>query len=147
MNKSNEKSSRILAAGNPGASFYGFVGSLLFFIALTSFGCHSPAHFSDPEPSKPLLLNSDTNRIQEGDLISISFQFSTNFNATQKVPLDGLLNLESVGPVKAAGKSPQELQTELARLYRPQIKDDVVTVKLLAAAACVYVSGAVFHPG
>jgi polysaccharide export outer membrane protein len=147
MKKSNEKSSPTQAFGNPGASYYGFVGSLLFVVAITSFGCHSPAHFSDPEPSKPLLLNSDTNRIQEGDLISITFQFSTNFNATQKVPLDGLLNLESVGPVKAAGKSPQELQTELARLYRPQIKDDVVTVKLLAAAACVYVSGAVFHPG
>lgn len=98
-------------------------------------------------PEKVPDTHSATNVLQEGDLISITFQYSTNFNTTQKVPLDGLLNLETVGPVKAAGKTPEQLQAELARLYRPQTKDDVITVKLMAGSSGVYVSGAVFHPG
>ena len=109
-------------------------------------GCKSPM-YSDFSAPAPIAVNSSTNVLQEGDLVSITFQYSTNFNATQKIPLDGLLNLESIGPVKAVGKTPVELQNELARLYKPQIKDDVVTVKLLGAACAVYVSGAVFRPG
>ena len=95
----------------------------------------------------PLQASSGTNVLEEGDLVSITFQYSTNFNASQKIPLDGLLNLEGIPPVKASGKTPGQLQTELARLYQPQIKDDVVTVKLVAGSTAVYVSGAVFHPG
>lgn len=114
---------------------------------LLAIGCQSKAPFAYYAPVNSLAANYSTNRLQEGDAVSITFQFSTNFNAVQKIPLDGLLNLEGVGPVKAAGKTPLELQTELARLYRPQVKDDVITVKLLTAATSVYVSGAVFHPG
>ena len=115
-------------------------------LSLVVTACKSPVFMNTASP-KSMDANSGTNALQEGDLISITFQYSTNFNATQKVPLDGLLNLETVGPVKAAGKTPEELQTELSRLYGPQTKGDVVTVKLLAGASGVYVSGAVFHPG
>jgi polysaccharide export outer membrane protein len=115
-------------------------------LSLVVTACKSPV-FTDTASPKRLDANSGTNALQEGDLISITFQYSTNFNVTQKVPLDGLLNLETVGPVRAAGKTPEELQTELARLYAPQTKGDVVTVKLLSGASGVYVSGAVFHPG
>jgi polysaccharide export outer membrane protein len=122
---------------------------VLFFIAaLACGGCKTPVYtdFSRVNPANAV-PNSPTNAIQEGDLVSITFQYSTNFNATAKIPLDGFLNLESVGLVKASGKTPLELQTELAKLYKPQTKDDVVTVKLLSAATAVYVSGAVFRPG
>jgi len=118
-----------------------------FLIAiLFCAGCSTP-NFSSFDPAAIPNASSRTNVIQEGDLVSITFQYSTNFNATQKVPLDGFLNLESVGLVLATGKTPVELQNEVARLYKPQIKEDVVTVKLLSTAAAVYVSGAVFHPG
>jgi polysaccharide export outer membrane protein len=130
----------------PRQTAVGAVFVLAGFLVLGCGGCKSPTYtdFSSPTPA---ILNSATNVLQEGDLVSITFQYSTNFNAVQKIPLDGLLNLETIGPVKAAGKTPVELQTELAKLYKPQIKDDVVTVKLLSAATAVYVSGAVFHPG
>jgi polysaccharide export outer membrane protein len=120
--------------------------AVAIILSLVVTACKSPVFTDAAAPKRPD-ANSGTNALQEGDLISITFQYSTNFNATQKVPLDGLLNLETVGPVKAAGKTPEELQTELSRLYAPQTKGDVVTVKLLAGASGVYVSGAVFHPG
>ena len=118
----------------------------LFAVALLA-GCQTKSPFAYYAPVNELAQNYSNNRLQEGDAISITFQYSTNFNAVQKIPLDGLLNLEGVGSVKAAGKTPLELQRELAKLYRPQVKDDVITVKLLTAAVSVYVSGAVFHPG
>ena len=57
------------------------------------------------------------------------------------------MNLESVGLVKAAGKTPLQLQEELAKLYKPQVKDDVLTVKVVASASSIYISGAVVRPG
>ncbi|MGO9204010.1 MAG: polysaccharide biosynthesis/export family protein [Limisphaerales bacterium] len=97
----------------------------------------------------PRTASYAANALQEGDVVSIMFQYSTNFNSLQKVMLDGMLNCEAIGQVKAAGKTPFELQDEIIRLYErlPQVKDDIITVRLVAAAACVYVSGAVLRPG
>ena len=120
---------------------------VLTLLALVASGCRSSSPFGFYAPVNALVTNYSTNRLQEGDAVSITFQYSTNYNVIQKIPLDGLLNLEGVGPVKAAGKTAIELQTELATRYRPQVKDDVITVKLLTAATSIYVSGAVFHPG
>jgi polysaccharide export outer membrane protein len=111
-------------------------------------GCVSPhGQFSAVPGLDPVPLTCATNSLTEGDLVSITFQYSTNFNAAQKIALDGTLNLETVGQVKAAGKTSLQLQEELAKLYKPQIKDDVVTVKVLVPASSIYISGAVVRPG
>ncbi len=102
---------------------------------------------SVPQHLDARAANYTTNSLQEGDVVSIMFQYSTNFNTLQKITMDGMLNLETVGSVKAAGKTVVELQTELARLYKPQVKDDVVTVKLISSVSSVYISGAVIRPG
>ena len=121
---------------------------LLMVLAGLVTGCQTSSSFAEVEPrDDPGTSNYNTNYLQEGDIVSITFQYSTNFNALQKIPLDGKLNLESVGQVKAAGKTPLDLQSELGRLYRSQVKDDVITVKVISSASSVYVSGAVFHPG
>jgi len=131
---------------------FAFALAVIFSIPVFLCGCESAPqpvfrNFAIQRPPAPWMADYATNRLQEGDVVSITFQYSTNFDVTQKIGLDGMLNLESVGPVKAAGKTPVELQADVAGLYRPQIKDDVVTVKVIASVACVYVSGAVFHPG
>jgi polysaccharide export outer membrane protein len=88
-----------------------------------------------------------TSSLQEGDVVSITFLYSTNFNTLQKIGLDGTLNLEGVGPVKAAGKTALQLQGELAALYKPHAKDDPITLRAVSTTAAVYVTGAVNHPG
>jgi polysaccharide biosynthesis/export protein len=114
-------------------------------------GCQSPPPAGSanyvPVVSDPGTADYATNLLHEGDVLSITFQYATNFNAVQKITLDGLLNLESAGAVKAAGKTPLELQAELTKIYKLQTQDDSVTVKLISAVASVYVSGAVFRPG
>lgn len=147
----NNCSRRRLAASRGSRCGANFVWLVLSLLPLFIIGCQAPtpeSHFStDVFIPDPGTANYSTNVLQEGDAVIVTFQYATNFNTVQKISIDGLLNMESVGQVKAAGKTPPELQRELARLYKPQIKDDVVTVRLMAAIASVYVSGAVFRPG
>lgn len=88
-----------------------------------------------------------TNCLQEGDMVSITFRYSTNFNTLQRVGLDGNLNLDVAGQVKAVGKTVLQLQGELTPLYQSQAKDDPITVKIITPEAAVYVVGSVNRPG
>ncbi len=121
---------------------------LLVVTAALVTGCQSG---SSAFPKAAMLdfraANYATNLLQEGDVVSVDFQYSTNFSTLQKISMDGTLIMNSVGAVKAAGKTVEELQVELAKLYKPQIKDDVVTVKLVSSASSLYISGAVVRPG
>lgn len=113
-------------------------------------GWDSPSFNDPPAPSSSALAPGfySTNALHEGDVVDISFQYCTNYNALQRIALDGTLNLNSVGPVKAAGKTVVELQQDLAKAYKSLAKDDVITVNLMMnSVAIVYVSGAVLKPG
>lgn len=98
-------------------------------------------------PEYPGMENYSTNDLHEGDVVRISFQYSTNFDAVEKVALDGTLNLDMVGRVMAAGQTVMQLQQELTKDYQPYAKGDIVTVDLVTSGAIVYVCGAVLHPG
>jgi polysaccharide export outer membrane protein len=93
------------------------------------------------------LADYSTNLLQEGDVVSIMFRYSTNFNTVQKIGLDGTLNLDAAGQVKAVNKTVLQLQGELTTLYQSQAKDDPITVKVIAPEAAVYVAGEVSRPG
>ncbi len=88
-----------------------------------------------------------TNLLQEGDVVSITFRYSTNFNTVQKIGLDGTLNLQTAGQIKAVNKTVQQLQNELTPLYQSEVKDDPITVKIVTPEAAVYVAGEVVRPG
>jgi polysaccharide biosynthesis/export protein len=127
--------------------FAALIAPLTLF-ALLIAGCTAnyqsyPPTFSHVEDFFPPY----TNALAQADIISITFRYSTNFNTVQKIGMDGMVNLEVVGQVKAEGKTVEQLQNELTVLYKSETKDDPITVKLVAAAAAVYVTGAVNHPG
>jgi polysaccharide export outer membrane protein len=127
-------------------------GLMLLLMSVALVGCQTggPGDVSltfTPDASDPGLANYSTNVLQEGDVVGITFEYTTNLSTIQKIALDGTLNLQSVGPLKAAGKTCEQLRAELLKAYQAQIKDDVVTVKVVSPTACVYVSGAVFRPG
>lgn len=88
-----------------------------------------------------------TNCLQQGDVISITFRYSTNFNSIQRIGLDGNLNLDVAGQVRAVDKTVLQLQDELTALYQSQAKDDPITIKLVTPEAAVYVVGEVTRPG
>jgi polysaccharide export outer membrane protein len=121
----------------------GIVGTLAIFFVLLCTGCQQPQTGSLPEQ----LVSQTPNYLNAGDVIKISFPGAPELNQTQKVGTDGTVSLPLVGDVHAAGKSPGELQSELANLYKPQLQDNEVLVTVENRAIPIVVSGAVQKPG
>lgn len=85
--------------------------------------------------------------LREGDVIKVSFPASATLNTTQTIRRDGKIVMPLIGEVTAAGMTPDELQTNLSRLYEPQISSHVVIVTVEASSFPVFVTGSVVHPG
>jgi polysaccharide export outer membrane protein len=122
------------------------VAPLLLLVALIA-GCSTETESYPPNYARLEMFPPSTNVLAQADIISITFRYSTNFNTVQKIGLDGIVNLEGVGQVKAEGKTLAQLQDELTALYKAQVKDDPITIKIIGPAAAVYVTGAVNRPG
>jgi polysaccharide biosynthesis/export protein len=118
----------------------GIIGKLVAFVLLFCAGCQAP------KATHPLVAQTP-NFLNAGDVVRISFPGAPELNQTQKIGTDGALSLPLIGTVQAAGKSPGQLQNELAGLYKPQLQDNEVLVAVESRAVPVVVSGAVQHPG
>ena len=86
-------------------------------------------------------------RLSPGDVIKVSFSETPELDVTQKIKIDGKVNLPLVGEVKASGKTVVGFQRELASLYAPQLEENEVLVTLENGIANVIVSGQVSKPG
>jgi polysaccharide biosynthesis/export protein len=120
----------------------GVTGRLFALILLFCTGCQQQktTHLGQAVGQVPNFLNA-------GDVVKITFPGAPELNQTQKVGTDGTLSLPLIGEVRAAGKSPGQLQGELANLYKPQLQDNEVLVTVESRAVPVVVSGAVQRPG
>jgi polysaccharide export outer membrane protein len=119
----------------------GIVGKLAVLALLFCIGCQGPPMH------QAQLVSKTPNYLSAGDVVKITFPAAPELNLSQKIGPDGTLSLPLVGEVHAAGKSPGELQNELANLYKPQLQDNEVVVTLETRALPVVVSGAVQKPG
>lgn len=155
---SNEGAQRRQRLTDRPAWFQGYLRLILFLSLLPAgcfllAGCRSSYDEYDTQMAAAVAdfragaPDYSTNRLQEGDVVSITFRYSTNFNTIQKIGLDGMLNLDVAGQVKAVNQTVLQLQNELTPLYQSQAKDDPITVKVVSPEAAVYVAGAVNRPG
>jgi polysaccharide biosynthesis/export protein len=118
----------------------GRIGRLVAFVLLFCTGCQQTS------TNRPLVAQTP-NFLNPGDVVRITFPGAAELNQTQKIGTDGALSLPLIGTVQAAGKSPGQLQNELAGLYKSQLQDNEVLVAVESRAVPVVVSGAVQHPG
>ncbi len=116
---------------------------LALLCALAGAGCQSDSVMTIPPP--PADQSSLT--LHAGDVVEISFPSSPDMDKSEKIRLDGKINLPVAGEVKAAGKTVDELQGELESLYAKDLANDQVVVSLVSSEMAVYVSGAVNKPG
>jgi protein involved in polysaccharide export with SLBB domain len=91
-------------------------------------------------PSRPVTLSA-------GDSLKLTFPGAPELNQSQKIRADGKLSLPQIGEIDAAGKSLPQLKSDLARLYRSQLRNSDILVTLESGVMQVYVSGAVHKPG
>jgi polysaccharide biosynthesis/export protein len=119
-------------------------------IGLGLLGCSTPTEY--PQLPQDLVVVAkpeapDRLILREGDTVRISFPGAPSFNATQLIRRDGKINLSVVGEVTAAGKTTEELEAELKKLYSPEIVTKEVIVTVESSIFEVYVTGAVLRPG
>ncbi|MHC5053307.1 MAG: polysaccharide biosynthesis/export family protein [Planctomycetota bacterium] len=87
-------------------------------------------------------------RLAAGDSVEIKFYYAPELNETQTVRPDGMVSLELVGEVKAAGRTPAEFSEHLGRVYAGQLLDASAAVIVRSyGERRVLVAGAVTNPG
>lgn len=114
-------------------------------------GCQSPKSTVPPKDLEAAAAAnapaSTSGRLNEGDVIRITFEADTNMNTVAKIQLEGNINLPLVGDVKAAGKTLEELKADLMQRHEKLLKVNEISVALISSASSVTVSGAVLRPG
>ena len=87
-------------------------------------------------------------RIHAGDELDIKFFFNPELNEAVPVRPDGKISLQLIGEIQAAGLTPSELDSMLARLYARELRQPVVVVIVRSfTGEKVYVGGEVGRPG
>lgn len=112
-------------------------------------GCQSTGRraVGSPDDLTSGIIASNLLQIREGDVLRVNFDNLTNLNTTVSIPLDGMISLQMIGQIKVSGKTVADLQTELIKLYEPQIRSTEISVTRVTSAASYTVGGAVGHPG
>lgn len=99
---------------------------------------NAATNVASPRPSQVL---------QAGDVIRVSFPGAESMNTEQKIRLDGNINLNIVGEVQAADKTPAELEKQLKEALANQLVSNEVKVTVISSSFAVFVNGAVLRPG
>ena len=140
---------KIISITNSGKLSVTYTELLIMVIGLTiTSGCATTskteaklqAHASEQARTEAFVL-------REGDVVKVSFPGSATLDTTQKIRRDGKIVMPLVGEVNAAGLTPETLQTNLSRLYEPQISSKLVIVSVEASSFPVFVTGSVVNPG
>jgi protein involved in polysaccharide export with SLBB domain len=122
---------------------FSIIGSAACVLVLFCSGCQTASQAplpNQPMPNTPVTLSP-------GDVIKFTFPAAAELNQSQKIRTDGKVSLPLVGEVQAAGKTLSGFQSELASLYKPQLRNSDVLVTLESGTATVVVSGYVSKPG
>jgi polysaccharide export outer membrane protein len=106
-------------------------------------GCAS----APPPSAMPTKVAPDVQTLTPGDVIMVSFPGAQNLDTKQQVRRDGRINLYMIGEVKAADKTPAELEKELIQAYSSQLTSKEIKVTVVSSSFAVFVTGAVLKPG
>ena len=118
-----------------------------------STGDGGTAAASQPDPVYPTLADNPTPPqepyvLQVGDELSIKFYTNPELNEEVKVRPDGMISLQLIDDVQAAGHSPGQLDAELTKRYTGELADPQVSVIVKKAAGNrIYVAGEVGKQG
>ena len=112
-----------------------YIGSILV--------CASCAQVAPmPENRPPRMV------LAAGDEIEVKFSYSEQFNETQLVRPDGMIELPIIGAIQTQGKKPSELRKELIKLYTTHLKHPQLSVIVREfRGRRVYVIGEVMRTG
>lgn len=117
--------------------------ALVLGLALSLAACVGPP----PAPFDFDLRFAPVQKLHPGDTVRIAFPATPGLDSTQQIRRDGNLNLPEIGEIKAADRTPAELQKALRQAYSSQLLSSDVNVTVVTAPFTIFVSGAVQRPG
>ncbi len=107
-----------------------------------------PSVPADTQSSLPVTAVSREYRIGINDVLTVNVWHEPDLSRNLIVRPDGKISLPLVGDVRAAGKTPPELEAELASDLAKYIKDPELTVIVdQIRSRMINVIGEVMHPG
>jgi len=123
--------------------------TLLFPLAACSHAVKGQSSLAYADTQKvPLPPLAEEYRIQPGDLLDIKFFYNQELNEQVTVRPDGLISLQLVKSIEAAGLTPEQLTDRLKKGYSAQLKEpEIVVIVRSFAAQRVFVDGEVAKPG
>lgn len=87
-------------------------------------------------------------KIQRGDQLSLDFYMNSEFNDNVTVDPDGKVVLRLVGPVQAAGLTPDQLASSIDKAYTSELRSPGAVVHLRnLPGRQIFVEGEVAKPG
>jgi protein involved in polysaccharide export with SLBB domain len=123
--------------------FLVFAGILLISCASQSSNVKEVQPISWPETQKPFIYT-----IAPGDQLDIKFFYNPELNETITVRPDGMISLQLIDEIQAAGLKPPELDNKLTELYSRELRKPVLTVIVRSfTRQRIYVGGEVNTPG
>ncbi len=131
-----------------------FAAAMLVVLAI---GCGAPKQVTNPPPEVAALYPTlgENPRppmqpyvLQVGDELAIKFYTNPELNEDVKIRPDGMISLQLIDDVPAAGRTPAELDADLTKRYTGELADPQISVIVRTAALNrVYVDGQVGKPG
>lgn len=97
--------------------------AVVFILAGCATAPEAPAHADNPLPEGP----AET-VLAEGDVVDIRFLYWPELNEVQTIRADGMITLQMVNDVVAAGMRPEKLREALLDLYSDKLRDPEITV-------------------
>ena len=131
----------------------GFVRiNLLLFLALLSLGlagCSTPDYSKEMVAPGPNAATAELPRLVVGDTVTITFSGLDTPPPEQQKPIkeDGTIDLPDIGNIKAAGKTPGELEDVIHRRYVPAIYTHLNVTVRTTSDQVYFVRGEVHQPG
>jgi polysaccharide export outer membrane protein len=122
---------------------------LLFLPAACSHAVKGQSSIAYADTQKvPLPPLAEEYRIQPGDQLDIKFFYNPTLNEQITVRPDGLISLQLIKSMVAAGLTPEQLTDRLKKEYSAQLKEpEIVVIVRSFAAQRVFVDGEVAKPG
>lgn len=120
-----------------------FAGSFLIGCASQSSNVKEVEPIAPLEAEKPIFY-----LIAPGDELDIKFFFNPELNETIIVRPDGMISLQLIDEIQAAGLQPADLDQKLTDLYSRELRKPVLTVIVRSfTRQRIYVGGEVGTPG
>jgi polysaccharide biosynthesis/export protein len=122
--------------------------TLITLALLLTAGCASQRPEITAAPSAPAPQPPPLYIIQPGDQLDIKFFYNPELNESVTVRPDGMISLQLVDEVNAAGMSPAQLDDLLTQKYSHELKKPMITVIVRSfTMQRVYVGGEVNRQG